>query len=90
VGNIYADEALWRAELHGARPAAELTRPVPVASRPRPDVMREALRQGGTSFDALYVNVNGGERLLRPGPGGYGREANRAAAVAPRSAGSPS
>ena len=60
VGNIYADEALWRARLHGARPcgglapgkAAELLRHIR-------EVMGEALAEGGTSFDALYVNVNG-------------------------------
>jgi formamidopyrimidine-DNA glycosylase len=60
VGNIYADESLWRAKLHGARAAAELTRP---AARRLlghvTDVMVEALGHGGTSFDALYVNVNG-------------------------------
>ncbi|WP_182111537.1 MULTISPECIES: bifunctional DNA-formamidopyrimidine glycosylase/DNA-(apurinic or apyrimidinic site) lyase [unclassified Actinotalea] len=60
VGNIYADEALWRAGLHGARGAAML-RPVQVRRLldAAADVMREALRAGGTSFDALYVDVNG-------------------------------
>ena len=60
IGNIYADEALWRARLHWARatdtlpgPAARL---VLAAARA---VMVEALEAGGTSFDALYVNVNG-------------------------------
>ncbi len=60
VGNIYADEALWRARLHFARPTETLTRPqvrrVLDAARA---VMSEALAAGGTSFDALYVNVNG-------------------------------
>jgi formamidopyrimidine-DNA glycosylase len=60
IGNIYADEALWRARLHWARPTAALTRAqgrtvLAAAS----EVMDEALDQGGTSFDALYVNVNG-------------------------------
>ena len=60
VGNIYADESLWRARLHGARPCQALA-----ADRVREllghvrEVMTEALAQGGTSFDALYVNVNG-------------------------------
>ena len=60
VGNIYADEALWRARLHGERAGEKLT-----AAQVREllgharDVMNEALGQGGTSFDALYVNVNG-------------------------------
>ena len=60
IGNIYADEALWRAQLHGRRPthrvtAAEGRRVLHAAA----EVMTEALAQGGTSFDALYVNVNG-------------------------------
>ena len=60
IGNIYADEALWRARLHGARPTATLTRPqaraVLVAAS---EVMDAALAAGGTSFDTLYVNING-------------------------------
>jgi formamidopyrimidine-DNA glycosylase len=60
VGNIYADEALWRARVHGDRPGDRLTarklRELLAAVR---DVMAAALEQGGTSFDALYVNVNG-------------------------------
>jgi formamidopyrimidine-DNA glycosylase len=60
VGNIYADEALWRVRLHYARPTEALTRPAAArllaAVR---EVMREALAEGGTSFDSLYVNVNG-------------------------------
>jgi formamidopyrimidine-DNA glycosylase len=60
VGNIYADEALWRARLHGARLGTRLTvaqvREVLAGVR---HVMAAALEQGGTSFDALYVNVNG-------------------------------
>lgn len=60
VGNIYADEALWRAKLHYAKPARTVTAP---ATRELiqacQEVMNDALAQGGTSFDALYVNVNG-------------------------------
>jgi formamidopyrimidine-DNA glycosylase len=60
VGNIYADEALWRAGLHGDRRGEQLSaRQVrDVLARVR-EVMGAALAQGGTSFDALYVNVNG-------------------------------
>ena len=60
VGNIYADEALWRARLHGDRAGERLRRAdverllVEVRA-----VMTAALEEGGTSFDALYVNVNG-------------------------------
>ena len=60
VGNIYADEALWRARLHFARPTDTLSRPSARALLARArEVMTDALAQGGTSFDALYVNVNG-------------------------------
>ncbi|NMH98854.1 bifunctional DNA-formamidopyrimidine glycosylase/DNA-(apurinic or apyrimidinic site) lyase [Pseudonocardia acidicola] len=60
IGNIYADEALWRARLHWARPTETLTRAQGrrVLSAAA-EVMNEALEQGGTSFDTLYVNVNG-------------------------------
>jgi formamidopyrimidine-DNA glycosylase len=60
IGNIYADEALFRAQLHWARPTATLTRPA--ARRvlaAAAEVMAAALGEGGTSFDALYVDVNG-------------------------------
>ncbi len=60
IGNIYADEALWRARLHYDKPGRTLSRPAAfgllAAAR---DVMADALEVGGTSFDALYVNVNG-------------------------------
>src|SRR4051794_140854 len=60
VGNIYADEALWRAKLHGARPTQKFTRPQVAALLDGVrDVLGEALAQGGTSFDSLYVDVNG-------------------------------
>lgn len=60
IGNIYADEALWRAKLHYARPTDVLTRPqVRSVIAAATEVMRQALEQGGTSFDALYVSVNG-------------------------------
>ncbi|MGY1829816.1 bifunctional DNA-formamidopyrimidine glycosylase/DNA-(apurinic or apyrimidinic site) lyase [Geodermatophilus sp. SYSU D01180] len=60
VGNIYADEALWRARLHGARPTDRLTRTqvADLLDGVR-SVLGEALAQGGTSFDSLYVDVNG-------------------------------
>lgn len=60
VGNIYADEALWLAQLHGERPGNRLRRVDVVALLAGVrTVMAAALAQGGTSFDALYVNVNG-------------------------------
>ncbi|HET7430051.1 MAG TPA: bifunctional DNA-formamidopyrimidine glycosylase/DNA-(apurinic or apyrimidinic site) lyase [Nocardioides sp.] len=75
VGNIYADEALWRARLHGERPGERL-RPVEirrVLAEARA-VMGAALVQGGTSFDALYVNVNGESGYFDRSLHAYGRE----------------
>lgn len=74
IGNIYADEALWRAGVHGARAADALTRPalVRILAAAR-TVMAEALEQGGTSFDALYVNVNGESGYFSRSLSVYGR-----------------
>lgn len=75
VGNIYADEALWRARLHGERPGDRLTGPVlrGLLGHVR-DVMGEALAQGGTSFDALYVDVNGESGYFDRSLDAYGQE----------------
>ena len=75
VGNIYADEALWRARLHGERPGERLTRAqvVELLGHVRA-VMTDALAQGGTSFDALYVNVNGESGYFDRSLHAYGRE----------------
>jgi len=75
VGNIYADEALWRAQLHGARPTDQLTRPAArrLLAHVR-DVLGEAIVAGGTSFDELYVNVNGESGYFDRSLNAYGRE----------------
>ncbi|MCX5105562.1 bifunctional DNA-formamidopyrimidine glycosylase/DNA-(apurinic or apyrimidinic site) lyase [Streptomyces sp. NBC_00439] len=75
VGNIYADEALWRSRLHYDRPTATLTRPrsAELLGHVR-DVMTAALDQGGTSFDSLYVNVNGESGYFDRSLDAYGRE----------------
>jgi formamidopyrimidine-DNA glycosylase len=75
IGNIYADEALWRARLHWARPTdtlrkAEVSRLLEAVR----EVLTEALRAGGTSFDALYVNVNGESGYFDRSLNAYGRE----------------
>ncbi|MEV6861096.1 bifunctional DNA-formamidopyrimidine glycosylase/DNA-(apurinic or apyrimidinic site) lyase [Streptosporangium subroseum] len=74
VGNIYADEALWRAGLHGVRPTGALTKPkiaeLLAAAR---QVMAAALSEGGTSFDSLYVNVNGESGYFDRSLAVYGR-----------------
>ncbi len=75
IGNIYADESLWRAQVNGFRPASALARRrlgellVHAA-----DVMNSALAQGGTSFDSLYVNVNGESGYFDRSLDAYGRE----------------
>jgi formamidopyrimidine-DNA glycosylase len=75
VGNIYADEALWRAKLHGARPTDQLTRPAVtrLLGHVR-DILGEAIVAGGTSFDELYVNVNGESGYFDRSLNAYGRE----------------
>ena len=74
IGNIYADEALWRVKLHGARPTEKLTRAQGRAVlTAAADVMDEALAQGGTSFDALYVNVNGASGYFDRSLAAYGQ-----------------
>ena len=75
IGNIYADEALWRARLHYDRPAERLTpaRLRELIGHAR-DVMAESLGQGGTSFDSLYVNVNGSSGYFERSLAVYGRE----------------
>ncbi|MBW8700574.1 Formamidopyrimidine-DNA glycosylase 1 [Streptomyces sp. MBT84] len=75
VGNIYADEALWRARVHYERPTANFTRPrtAELLGHVR-DVMNAALAVGGTSFDSLYVNVNGESGYFDRSLDAYGRE----------------
>ena len=74
VGNIYADEALWRARLHYAKPARTLS-----AAQTRElleavtQVLRESLAAGGTSFDTLYVNVLGESGYFERSLNAYGR-----------------
>jgi formamidopyrimidine-DNA glycosylase len=75
IGNIYADESLWRAKVNGARSADTLSRPTLAALLDHAgDVMRDALGQGGTSFDSLYVNVNGESGYFDRSLDAYGRE----------------
>ncbi|KQY09882.1 5-hydroxymethyluracil DNA glycosylase [Mycobacterium sp. Root135] len=75
IGNIYADESLWRAKVNGARIAETLTKPTLTALLDHAaDVMTDALGQGGTSFDSLYVNVNGESGYFDRSLDAYGRE----------------
>jgi formamidopyrimidine-DNA glycosylase len=75
VGNIYADEALWRARLHYARATDTLTRPeITRLLAGIREVMRTALAAGGTSFDSLYVDVNGESGYFGRSLAVYGQE----------------
>ncbi len=75
IGNIYADESLWRAKINGARIAEKLTRrQLGELLDAAAEVMREALGQGGTSFDSLYVNVNGQSGYFDRSLNVYGQE----------------
>jgi len=75
VGNIYADEALWRARLHYLTPAGSLPpRRIALLLDALREVMSDALAAGGTSFDSLYVNVNGASGYFARSLDAYGRE----------------
>src|SRR6201994_3205405 len=75
IGNIYADESLWRAQINGARLAEKLTRPqLRTLLEAGARAVRDALAQGGTSFDSLYVNVNGQSCYFDRSLNVYGRE----------------
>ena len=74
IGNIYADEALWRAGIHPRRRADRLSVPALVrVLEAATDVMAASLAEGGTSFDSLYVNVNGQSGYFGRGLSVYGR-----------------
>lgn len=74
IGNIYADEALWLARLHYDQPSASLSQRAAVSLLTSArEVMTEALAAGGTSFDALYVNVNGASGYFARSLNAYGQ-----------------
>ncbi len=75
IGNIYADEALWRAGIRGTRLADTLSRPrLRALLQAAGAVMGDALTAGGTSFDSLYLNVNGESGYFGRSLDAYGRE----------------
>jgi formamidopyrimidine-DNA glycosylase len=74
IGNIYADEALWAARLHPESSAGALsTRAVGRLLAEVRAVLEKALAEGGTSFDAQYVNVNGQAGYFAHSLNAYGR-----------------
>ena len=74
IGNIYADESLWRVKLHWAR-ATDRLRSAQIADLMTAvvDVFGEAMKDGGTSFDSLYVDVNGDSGYFDRSLNVYGR-----------------
>ena len=75
VGNIYADESLWRAKIHPEIPANELsTKKIGALVDAATEVMAEAIEVGGTSFDAMYINVNGESGFFENSLAAYGQE----------------
>jgi len=74
VGNIYADETLWRAKIHPEISTADLSKKK-IASLINfaTEVMQEAIEKGGTSFDDLYINVNGESGFFEQSLAAYGR-----------------
>jgi formamidopyrimidine-DNA glycosylase len=74
IGNIYADEALWAAKVHYDRLTAGLApRTVGAVLDAAAEVMLAALAQGGTSFDEMYVDVNGESGYFERSLNAYGR-----------------
>jgi len=75
IGNIYADEALWAARMHYARPTITMSRTQAAGViTAAASVMSSALADGGTSFDELYVDINGSSGYFDRSLTVYGRE----------------
>jgi len=75
VGNIYADESLWRAKIHPEIPACDLgVKKIESLIDAAVEVMGEAVTVGGTSFDSLYINVNGESGFFETSLAAYGQE----------------
>jgi formamidopyrimidine-DNA glycosylase len=75
VGNIYADETLWRAKIHPEISTADLSaKKISTTIDFATEVMQEAINQGGTSFDDLYINVNGESGFFEQSLAAYGQE----------------
>ena len=75
VGNIYADESLWRARIHPESTASHLSgKKIGSLISAATEVMSEAIAQGGTSFDEMYININGESGFFARSLAVYGRE----------------
>ena len=73
IGNIYADEALWRAKLHYDKPAASIStaKAKELLEHVR-EILAKAVEAGGTSFDEQYKNVNGESGYFEVSLNAYG------------------
>jgi formamidopyrimidine-DNA glycosylase len=75
IGNIYADESLWRSRIHPMTPGSHISvARLQALLVTAAEVLAESLAAGGTSFDSLYVNVNGESGYFGRGLDVYGRE----------------
>lgn len=75
IGNIYADETLWRAKIHPEISTADLSKKkIEKILDCATEVMQEAINKGGTSFDDLYINVNGESGFFEQSLAAYGQE----------------
>jgi formamidopyrimidine-DNA glycosylase len=75
IGNIYADEALWAARVHYDQPTGTLSRArAKLLLAEVRLVLGKALVEGGTSFDAQYVNVNGASGYFSHSLNAYGQQ----------------
>jgi formamidopyrimidine-DNA glycosylase len=75
IGNIYADESLWAAKIHFDQPCSSLsTRKAALLLLEVRAVLYKALAEGGTSFDAQYVNVNGESGYFSHSLNAYGQQ----------------
>ena len=74
IGNIYADEALWRARVNPEMLTSQMSRKlIERVINSSIDVMSEAVLQGGTSFDDLYINVDGKSGFFAQSLAAYGK-----------------
>jgi formamidopyrimidine-DNA glycosylase len=75
IGNIYADEALWASKIHYDQPTSTLSRPrAKMLLAEVRLVLGRALAEGGTSFDAQYLNVNGESGYFSRSLNAYGQQ----------------
>lgn len=75
AGNIYADESLWRAKIHPEIPECDLSvKKIGSIVGAAVQVLAKAVEVGGTSFDAMYINVNGESGFFETSLAAYGQE----------------